>query len=222
MRTKSPLRLAAAFAVFSLAAGAGAALPARAAGPDAPSADASPAALLAEVRRSFTLHGKPIPPEIFRDLGDGDIADSGSIWVTVDVAAAIGSNLYYDDIKQNGDWVIQTKTRQKDTDDWQQTGYKFIGATDSGLLVAIATYNGGGSGTFITLHILDVAAARAFDLEGKLYRRINLTAVRSVILGDRWDGDVRISGNAIRIVTTRNGPADEAPRAPVTITATRP
>jgi hypothetical protein len=61
---------------------------------------ASAAALVAEVRHSFTIHGKPIPPEIFRDFGDGDLADSGSIWVTIDAAAAIGSNLYYDPIKR--------------------------------------------------------------------------------------------------------------------------
>ena len=41
--------------------------------------DTATAALLAEVRQHFTLHGKPIPPEIFRDFGDGDLADSGSI-----------------------------------------------------------------------------------------------------------------------------------------------
>jgi hypothetical protein len=33
------------------------------------------AALIAEVRRAFTLNGKQIPPEIFRDFGDGDLAD---------------------------------------------------------------------------------------------------------------------------------------------------
>jgi len=58
------------------------------------------ASLIAEVRRTFTVGGKPIPPEIFRDFGDGDLADSGSIWVTVDVNAASGSNLYFDDVKQ--------------------------------------------------------------------------------------------------------------------------
>ncbi len=63
---------------------------------------AATGAFIDEVRHSFTLNGKPIPPEIFRDFGDGDVADSGSIWVTVDVKAAIGSNLYFDDIKQNG------------------------------------------------------------------------------------------------------------------------
>ena len=70
---------------------------------------ASTAALLAEVRSTFTLGGERIPPEIFRDFGDGNMADSGPIWVTVDLRAAIGSNLYADDIRQNGDWIIQRK-----------------------------------------------------------------------------------------------------------------
>jgi hypothetical protein len=34
---------------------------------------------LDEVRKTFTVGGKRIPPEIFRDFGDGDFADSGSI-----------------------------------------------------------------------------------------------------------------------------------------------
>src|SRR5262249_52724377 len=50
--------------------------------------EAEAAALVAEVRQKFTLEGKTIPPEIFRDFGDGDMADSGDIWVTVDLKAA--------------------------------------------------------------------------------------------------------------------------------------
>lgn len=186
--------------------------------------DASPdsvSALVAEVRRSFTIHGTPIPPEIFRDFGDGDMADSGSIWVTVDAAAAIGSNLYYDSIKKDDAYVTQTKFGQNGGV-VEKTAYTFWGATENGLVVVIASYNGGGSGTFYTLHIVDVAAARGIDLEGKVYQRINVTNVRSVILGDRWEGELKIAKNAIRVVTTRNGPADDSARAPVTITATRP
>ena len=187
----------------------------------APQTDASAAALVAEVRRAFTLHGKPIPPEIFRDMGDGDVADSGSIWVTVDVEAATGSNLYADEIKLRDGWIVQTKSNTS-INGTEETAYKFIGTTDNGLLVVVASYNGGGSGTYYTLHILDIAAAGAFDLEGKLYRRINLTAIRSVALGDRWAGDVSISKNAIHIVTTRNGPVDDGSRATTSITAARP
>jgi hypothetical protein len=88
--------------------------------------------------------------------------------------------------------------------------------------VVVASYNGGGSGTFHTLHILDVAAAAAFDNDGKRYPRINLTNIRSVALGDRWEGEVKIVGNAVLVTTTRDGPAGAKSRAPITLTAERP
>ena len=188
----------------------------------APLDERGAAALVAEVRRSFTLQGKTIPPEIFRDFGDGDLADSGSIWVTVDAAAAIGSNLYFDDIRKDGDWVSQKKLQAGMTMP-EETAYSFIGSSKSGLPVVLATYSGGAPESFYTLHILDVAASLGVDLEGKVYRRINLTNLRSVILGDRWQGGVTISNNEVRIVTDRSGPGEDAgPRPPVTITAKRP
>ncbi len=192
--------------------------PAEAAAKDAPSADAATASLLAEIKKTFTVRGEPIPPEIFRDFGDGDLADAaGGIWVTVDVEAATGSNLYADDIKAEKGYYSQKKTGGD-----EETGYRYIGATDNGLLVVIADWSGGGSGHFYTLHILDLAAVRSFDYEGKIGRRILLTNLRSIALGDRWDGDVTVARNSIRIVTRRNGPADEKARGPVTIEATRP
>jgi hypothetical protein len=221
MRMKSMARSAPALAALCMMACSGAALTAKAAAGQAPQADASAAALVAEARRAFTLHGKPVPPEIFRDMGDGDIADSTGIWVTVDIAAAIGSNLYYDGIKQDHGWLSQSKTNSS-MNGAEETAYKFVGATNNGLLVAIASYNGGGSGTFYTLHILDIAAARAFDSDGKPYQRINLTSVRSVVLGDRWDGDVTLAKDTINVVTSRKGPVDKSPRTTMTIKAERP
>jgi hypothetical protein len=182
----------------------------------------STASLLSEARRALTIGGKPIPPEIFRDFGDGDMADSGPIWVTVDINAATGSNLYFDDIKQDGKWFSQKKTDTR-TDTVEETGYCYYGATANGLLVVVASYSGGGSGNFITLHILDLAAAHAFDSDGKIYDRINLTNVRSIALGDRWNGDIKIEKNTIRVVTTRKGPADDSgKRETRTIEAKRP
>ncbi|HEX4411795.1 MAG TPA: hypothetical protein VH206_23730 [Xanthobacteraceae bacterium] len=181
--------------------------------------NASATSLVAEMRRSFTLRGKIIPPEIFRDFGDGDLADSGGIWVTIDVDAGIGSNLYYDPIREDGTWKSQ---RKESKDGNEETGYAFQGATSNGLLVVLASYNSGGTGVFYTLHILDVAAGAGFDSDGKRYQRINLTNIRSAILGDRWQGELKISGNAIRVITKRNGPGDAGARAPYTITAERP
>lgn len=181
----------------------------------------SPAALVSEVRRAFTLNGRTIPPGIFRDFGDGDLADSDGIWVTVDLAAAVGSNLYFDPIREYKDWKIQTQQRQA-TDTPEETAYSFKGATANGLLVVVASYNGGGSGTFHTLHILDVVAATGIDNDGKRYPRINLTNIRSVALGDRWEGEVKLSGDTVHVTTTRDGPANNTAPAPLTIIAERP
>jgi ribosomal protein L28 len=89
------------------------------------------------------------------------------------------------------------------TDVPEETACEFYGATANGLLVVLASYNGGGSGTFYSLHIVDVAAAAGIDIEGKRYQRINLTNIRTVILGDRWQGELKISGSAVRVITTR-------------------
>ena len=175
----------------------------------APAWPAQKDAALDEMQRSFTLDKKPVPPEVFADFGDSDLADSSqSIRVTIDLRQAIGSNLYADDITlgQNG-WISQ----QKKVNDGSQTltettSYKYVGVAKNGLLVVIATYSGGGSGDFVTLHILDAAVAHAFDSDGKRYDRLNLTVLRNMPLGDRWDGSVTISGNTITIVTDRSGP----------------
>ena len=53
--------------------------------------------------------------------------------------------------------------------------------------------------------------------------RINLTDLRRVALGDRWQGEISIAQNTIRVVTTRKGPADETgARETMTIVARRP
>jgi hypothetical protein len=62
-------------------------------------------------------------------------------------------------------------------------GNTHIGTTENGLLVVLSAFSGGGSGSFISLHILDVAAAPAFDFDGNIYERINLTNLRSIPLG---------------------------------------
>ncbi len=161
---------------------------------------------LAELRKSFTVGGKPVPPEIFSDLGDSDLADSGSIRVTIDVLAATGSNLYGDDIKISDDWVTQIRRATNAGNPAEETSYRFIGSTANSLLVVIASWSGGGSGTFYTLHIIDAQAGRGYDFNGNLYDRLNLTALRSLILGDRWDGCVKIDGNTIAVTTTGGVP----------------
>jgi len=174
----------------------------------APALAASP---LDELRRSFTLDSKPVPPDVFRDFGDADLGDSLPTVVTIDVKAAIDSNRYGFPIARRGDWVTQSRPAIGSLNGAEETGYRYIGATKSGLIVVVSTYSGGGSGVFTTLHVLDANLAAGFDGDGMRYARVNLTVLRSVFLGDRWQGEATIAGDAVRIATTRTA-ADSVPK----------
>src|SRR5271166_5595034 len=113
----------------------------------------------------------------------------------------IGGNRYADPIKTNGRWVEQMKPGSGSFNGPETMSYEYRGATTNGFLVLVAAYSGGGSGTFYSLHVLDSASNRAFDEDGSTYSRLDLTLVRTLILGDRWQGGVTISGNSVRIVT---------------------
>ena len=181
---------------------------------------AAAADALQELRASFTIAGKPAPPDVFGDFGDAMMSDGRPIVVTIDVLAAMGSNRYADPIKSNGPWFVQEKPQNQGINGAESMSYKFVGATQNGLLIAVAAWSGGGTGVFHWLHIVDAAWANAFDDDGASYRRLNLTNLRSYSLGDRWDGTVTISGNTLRVETasTRGGQ-----RPPVvTLQAKRP
>jgi hypothetical protein len=181
----------------------------------APALAASP---LDELRRAFTLDGKPIPPDVFRDFGDADLGDSLPAVVTIDVKAAIESERYGFPIARRGDWVTQSRPATGSLNGAEESSYRYVGATKSGLLVVVATYSGGGSGIFTTLHVLDASLAAGFDGDGKRYGRVDLTVLRSVVLGDRWQGEAAIAGETVRIATTKT-PAEGVPK---TIEAKRP
>ncbi|WP_426615021.1 hypothetical protein [Bradyrhizobium sp. McL0616] len=188
-----------------------------------PIASAAGLSPIDELRQNFTVGGEPVPPNIFRDMGDGDLADSGSIIVTIDAKAATGSNLYADPIKRNDTWIAQSRASPGDKTLNEEEAYRYIGMTANKLLVVITSYSGGGSGVFYSLHILTAEPARAFDSEGKRYERLNVTTIRSVALGDRWNGEVTIDGNAILITTIGGIPAGQARKpSTVTIKAERP
>jgi hypothetical protein len=64
----------------------------------------------------------------------------------------------------------------------------------------------------------DLRTFRLLVVKAQTDERINLTDLRRVALGDRWDGEISIAKNTIRVVTTRKGPDDETgARATMTI-----
>ena len=152
-----------------------------------------------EVSGSFTIHGKPIPPRIFADFGDAMMSHSRPIVVTIDANAAIGNNHHADPVKTKGRCVEQMKLRSGLFHGRETMSHEFRRTTDNGMLVFLA-WSGGGSGTFYYLHILDAASNLAFDEDGSPTRASPSPRARTYILGDRWQGDVIVSGNSVCIV----------------------
>ena len=168
---------------------------------------ALPPGSLAELRRTFTLGGSPIPPFVFRYMGDGNPADTKPIMVSVDAWAAIDSNQYAVAIHKRDGWISQT-TEPSGADRQAETEtYRYLGATPDGLLVAVTVnFTSGGAYAPATLHVFDAAAAKAFDLEGKGYDRLDLTILANYPLGDRWTGKAALAGDTVTI-TTEGGAA---------------
>jgi hypothetical protein len=129
--------------------------------------------------------------KIFADFGDAMMSDSRPIVVTIDASAAIDSNRYADPITTKGRWVEQTKLNSKSFNGPETMSYEFRGTTANGMLAFLAAWSGGGSGTFYYLHILDAASNPALDENGSTYSRVDLTLMRTYILGDRWQGTSR-------------------------------
>jgi hypothetical protein len=146
-----------------------------------------------ELALDFRIGGKPVPPEIFRDMGDGDLADSREIITAVDLNAARSSNLYADPITQQGEWVVQAASRG------DESAYQFKGETSNHLFVVVTRFSGGGSGVFYNLRLLDLVSGHAIGTDGELYDRANLVSVQTVPLGDRWQGKVSVDQNLIAI-----------------------
>jgi hypothetical protein len=73
------------------------------------------AALVAEVRRAFTLNGKQIPPEIFRDFGAGEFRNHVGDSVDTDWTRAFAVVNYEQAVEQAVEPFLQTD-RLSDTE----------------------------------------------------------------------------------------------------------
>ncbi len=184
---------------------------------------ALPPGSLDELRRNFTLGGSPIPPFVFRDMGDGNPADIKPILVSVDAWAAIDSNQYAVAVQTRDGWTSQT-TQPSGADKSTETErYRYLGATPDGLLVAV-TVNSTSGGTYApaTLHVFDAAVAKAFDPDGKGYDRLDVTTLANYPLGDGWTGKATLSGDIVTIETKSGAAFSKASGNISTYRITRP
>ena len=93
------------------------------------------------------------------------MSDNRPVVVTIDANAAIDSNRYADPIKTNGRWVEQIKPGSGSFNGRETMSYEYRGATANGLMVFLAAWSGGGSGTFTYLHVVDAVVADQASLD---------------------------------------------------------
>ena len=98
------------------------------------------------------------------------ISDTRPNFVTSAATAAIDSNRYADPIKSNGRWVEQIKLGSGSFNGPGNDGVRISRlATANGMLVFLAAWSGGGSGTFYYLrYILDAPLSKSSVRRGRL------------------------------------------------------
>lgn len=146
---------------------------------------------LEEANSSFTYNGKPIHPLLIAEFFNWMSDYRPSIITSVDVKAAFDTNQYSnDDVKVDNGWV------RADRDEGGYFQYKWLGRLDNGMHVLQTADSGGGSGIFMDLLVLKESTAESFWSEGQYTQKL-FSVVRSIGLGDRFDGDIRLLDNMV-------------------------
>jgi len=163
---------------------------------------------LREIDNSFTYKGKPIHPSIIQEF-TGYLSDKGfPLSVSVDLAAAAGSNRYYDGK------VKQPKPGLYSVDSDMGQGffaYRWCGKMADGTQVVRTFSSGGGSGVFEDLYFLQFAIGRGYKPDGSAYNRLLVTAARWFPLGDRSKAEVQVFPDKVVVSQGTDG------KGPVTL-----
>lgn len=157
---------------------------------------------LNEPKASFSYDGKPIHPLLIAEFFNWMSDYRPPIVTSVDVKSAFDTNQYSkDDVKVDNGWV------RADRDEGGYFQYKWLGQLENGMHVLQTADSGGGSGIFMDLLVLKESTAESSWSEGK-YTQNLLSVVRSVGLGDRFDGDIRLLDNMVFV----SGSGDREPK----------
>ncbi len=168
-------------------------------------------------KKYFTIQGKPISPQIVKDLVTW-ISDGGDQVVSIDLIGSQGSNRYFDEgvlVKKFGKFfTVEGNTTLAPKEGFFT--YSVEGMTDNGVFILSTSENGGGSGVFETLLLVRIIEGKGFDLKERgLHNfkkssapvtlsktRILIEKLGSVPLGDRSSFTIKIQGNTINIDLT--------------------
>jgi hypothetical protein len=162
--------------------------------------------------QNYSFNKAPfIPPVIVEDLNTW-LSDGGDQVVAINLSDSVDSNRYASDIKtdDSGKGNPYVFTREKCADArCNEFGYRLIGKTTNGLFVLFTEESGGGTGVFRNLMLVSLERDHGLDYDeakGTLRASRSRWLIKKwggAPLGDRYDGNVTVSGNTIRIEKDR-------------------
>ena len=142
-----------------------------------------------ELNKRFTYKGRPVHPLAVQDLLSG-VSDPLPGPIAVDVEGTYDSNRYFGEYtERDGRVFIDLKTDEQPSG-W--FGYEYLGRLANGFHVLRTFENGGGSGVFQSLLLIECAVD--FEYVGGGERRYRLAMARrgEILLGDRYSGVIKL------------------------------
>ncbi|MCI0612797.1 hypothetical protein L0244_07390 [bacterium] len=153
---------------------------------------------LDEANKSFTYNGKPINPRAVQELLSWP-SDSGPGPVSIDVAGTDDTNRYYGDYEKKEDGSVFIKL-----DNDSGGGYfiyERLGTLKDNIHVVETSDNGGGSGIFMNLLLIQFKIDFEYGEDGSHRYMLIMQRLGQIMLCDRYDGPIQIrsSNNSIEI-----------------------
>jgi hypothetical protein len=166
-------------------------------------ADESPEILVAAIKdilHDFSYQLKPVHPGCVKEF-DVSLADSPPPIVrAVDIRACVTSNELFMPFKTGDDGYIGY---EYDLGDGEKGSfaYKYLGKSESGIFVLATRSSGGGTMVAESLFLIKDSFENYWDFDNEnkktLDRRLIMTCVGQITLGDRDTGKVSLEGNRL-------------------------
>ncbi len=147
----------------------------------------------AEADQHFTYKGEPIHPGMVSEFLVWISEPGAPFTVSVDVAAASGTNEYYATVQKDESGFIRCKSQDNKTSD----GYRWFGRLSDGSHVVYAYHDDGGRMFPRNLFFIKFSVAKGYKPEGESYDRLLMTAVRYAPFDAR--STVKVTPDAVLI-----------------------
>lgn len=153
---------------------------------------------LDEANAGFTYKGEPIHPFLLQEFTNPMSDNRPPMVTTMDVAAAFGSNKYFEDVKRRDDWVFAERKELIGAPTYESFTYRWLGKTASGVHVLETGSSGGGSGVFMDLMFVRFSEGEIMWGD-KTSKQLLMTIMGTYQLGDRYQGGIEVLADKVLV-----------------------